>query len=105
MAALIVGLVIWMQPFEGDLYACVYIDGDFIEAIPLQEELKTIEMKTQFGTNTLMILDYKIYMKESDCDLNQCANSSSISRPGQSMVCAPHLLVITIEDSRSVEGK
>lgn len=98
-------LVFWQQPFEGQLYACVYIDGEFVEAIPLQEDLKTIEMKTQYGTNTLMILDNKVYMDETDCELEQCKNSSSISRVSQSIVCAPHGLVITIEDQRSIEDK
>lgn len=105
ISALVIALIFWQQPFEEKLYACVYIDGGFVEALELQEELDTIEMKTQYGTNTLMILDFKVYMKESDCALNQCVNSSSISRPGQSIVCAPHGLVITIEDERNIGDK
>jgi len=103
--ALVLALIFWQKPFEGQLYACVYIDGEFVEAIPLQKELETIEMKTQYGTNTLLILDDKVYMDETDCGYEQCINSASISRPYQSIVCAPHGLVITIEDKKSIEGK
>ena len=102
--ALVLAIILWQQPFEGDLYACVYIDGEFIERIPLQTELETVEIKTQYGTNVLMILDNKVYMKESDCKYLQCVNTGSISRPSQSIVCAPHGLIITIEDAISAEG-
>lgn len=102
ISAFILAIIFWFSPFEGQLYACIYIDGEFIESIPLQEELLQEEIKTQYGTNVLMILDNKVYIKESDCTYQQCVNSGSISRPAQAIVCAPHSLVITIEDAESV---
>ncbi len=104
-AALVLSVVFWLKPFEGQLYASVYIDGEFIEAIPLQEELSETEIKTQYGTNTIMILDDKVYINESDCTYQQCVASGSISRISQSLVCAPHSLVVTIEDEKTLGGK
>ena len=98
-------LVFWMNPFEGQLYACVYIDGEFIEALPLQEDLEEVEITTQYGTNTLIILGNKVCIDESDCSYQQCVNSGFISRPSQSIVCAPHGLVVTIEDEKNAGDK
>lgn len=103
--ALIISFVLWMQPFEGQLYACVYIDGEFIEGEPLQTTLNQIDIKTQYGTNVLVILNNRAYVKDTDCGYAQCVNKGYISRPTESIVCAPHGLVITIEDERSLKDK
>ena len=105
LAALISAVIFWVQPFEGQLYACIYIDGEYIESIPLQEELNQVDIATPYGENVLIIINNKAYIKESDCGYEQCVKKGAISRPMQSIVCAPHGLVITVEDETKIKGK
>lgn len=83
----------------------MYIDGELIESIPLTEELNQIDINTQYGTNTLIILDNKAYINESNCKYKQCVNKGAISRPSQIIVCAPHSLIIKIEDEKHLKEK
>ena len=105
ISALIIYIVFWLVPFEGQLYACIYIDGEFVESIPLETELNEVEIKTQYGINSLIILDNKAYIDYTDCGYEQCADKGAISRPAQCIVCAPHGLLITIEDAKSIEER
>ncbi|MEX1377353.1 MAG: NusG domain II-containing protein [Eubacteriales bacterium] len=105
LAALISAIVFWVQPFEGQLYASVYIDGEYIESIPLEQDINQVDLVTPYGENILIILNNKAYIKEADCGYEQCVNRGAISRPMQSIVCAPHGLVITIEDEKMIKDK
>lgn len=98
-------MALWLQPFEGHLYASIYIDGEYIESVPLQEDLNQIDIKTQYGVNVLTIIDNKAYISDADCGYKQCINTGAIMRTSQAIVCAPHGLVIKIEDEKSIEGR
>lgn len=80
-------------------YAEITIAGELYKSIPLSshkgEEL--IEVKTKHGTNIIKISDNKIGIIEADCDDKVCMNPEYIEKPGQSLVCLPHKVMIEIK--------
>lgn len=49
------------------------------------------------GENVVKILDGKVWMKEADCKGRDCVKQGKIQNKGQSIVCLPHKLVVSIE--------
>jgi hypothetical protein len=48
-------------------------------------------------TNVLVIQDGYAYMKEADCPDGLCIHQGRIHKAGQSIVCLPNRVVVTIE--------
>lgn len=48
------------------------------------------------GSNVLVVKSGRVYVSEADCPDKLCVEQKSISRTGESIVCLPHKLVITI---------
>ena len=49
------------------------------------------------GTNLLVIQDGKAKVTEADCPDRLCVNQKAISYQGESIICLPHKLTVTIE--------
>lgn len=82
----------------------VEVDGEVIGTYSLsidrEIEILTGEDKTQ--RNLLVIRDGKASVTEASCPDGICAAHRSISRVGESIVCLPHRVVITVtgEDAK-----
>ena len=80
-------------------YAEITVAGKLYETIPLSahkgEEI--IELKTDLGINIIKITDNKIGIIEADCPDKVCMNPKHIEKPGQSLVCLPHKVMIEIK--------
>lgn len=76
----------------------VYRGKARLAAYPLAEDKEVVLDGMDGGTNTLIICDGQAYIKAADCPDGLCMKQGSISRNGQSIICLPHQLVITIED-------
>lgn len=78
----------------------INVDGEEYATYSLMED-KILDIKTEYGTNTISIKNGEVKMKSSDCDDHICEHMKAISRPGENIICLPHRLVITIvgEDS------
>ncbi|GAA0792958.1 NusG domain II-containing protein [Faecalicatena orotica] len=55
------------------------------------------------GTNTLEIRDGKAAMKAADCPDKLCVHQKAISRDGESIICLPNKVVVTIEGGEKSE--
>jgi len=55
------------------------------------------------GYNILVITGSGIYMKEANCPDQICVNFGRISKPGQTIVCLPHKVVISITGDQEGE--
>jgi hypothetical protein len=73
----------------------VTIDGQEYGTYPLNKEA-TIEIESKYGTNLLVIKDHKAKITEATCPDKLCVHQKSISKTGESIVCLPHKLVITV---------
>ena len=60
-----------------------------------------VDIQTGDGQlNRLVIQDGKAYVETATCPDGICASHRSISRRGESIVCLPHKVVITITDGQ-----
>ncbi len=64
-------------------------------------ENKVVEIKSENGTNVLTIKDGEAYISEASCPgfppEKRCSNQHPISKKGQSIICAPNKVVVSIE--------
>ena len=95
-AAGILTLVIRPEP----ACALVRVNGTEIARLPLDQD-----GTYRIGSgNTIEISDGKVRMIYADCPDKICVRTGEISAIGQSIVCAPHRVVITIAGSDGKES-
>lgn len=73
----------------------ITLDGKEYGTYSLSEE-KTINIKSDTGTNTVYIHDGCVEMKEADCPDKYCVKQGKIKRVRQNIVCLPHKVVVEI---------
>lgn len=61
-------------------------------------EIRTADNETAY--NRLVIRDGEAYVEEANCPDGICAAHKPISREGESIVCLPHRVVITVQTAR-----
>ncbi|MDR3037642.1 MAG: NusG domain II-containing protein [Coriobacteriales bacterium] len=75
-------------------------DGEGIEhRFSLQQDA-SYTVETALGVNVIVIKAGQVYVEQADCPNQVCVNHAAISRVGQSIVCLPHTLVVTILDEK-----
>ncbi len=92
-----IGLAFYLFRGEGNTVT-VEIDGKVYGTYPLSED-RTVELRTgESGEelNLLVIKDGKAYVETATCPDGICAAHKPISREGESIVCLPHKVVITV---------
>ena len=81
-------------------YVTVEINGEITETLSLNEN-KTLEISTENdGTNTLEIKDGVAKMTSANCPDGICTNHKAINRAGESIICLPHKVVITVVNEK-----
>lgn len=96
----LVGLAVWLLRGEGDTVV-VEVDGKVFGTYALSVD-RTVEIRTGDGDeelNLLVIKDGKAYVETATCPDGICAAHRPISRQGESIVCLPHKVVITVKSS------
>ena len=79
----------------------VEVDGKTVASYPLDTDGVFV---LNGGTNTLEIKDGRARISDADCPNMQCVRQGWISRGGQSIVCLPNKLIVTVTSSdRSVD--
>ena len=66
--------------------------------LPLNTDTE-YKIKTENGTNTLVIRDGKAQMREADCPDKICVHHRPVSKNGESIICLPHKVIVTVIDS------
>ncbi len=86
------------QPSTG---AEILVNGKVVRRINDigSDEEKEIVIENEYGKNVIVYGRGEIYVKEADCKNRTCVHFGSISKAGQSIICAPHKLVIKITGS------
>ena len=98
-----IGITVWIYYPKSTPASTVEVreNGKLILSLPLSENTKQTIRCTDGGSNQLLIQDGAVTMTDADCDDKTCVKTGSIKENGQSIVCLPHRLVITITDSSS----
>ncbi len=97
----IIALIVWIFPSgEGDEVK-ISVDGSEVFSASLNTD-DEIVIETEFGKNTIVIENSKVYVKDADCS-NKLCEKGHISKGGQSIVCLPNKLVVAIEKAKKDE--
>lgn len=92
----IAGACLYFLRGEGDTVT-VSIDGKVVATYPLDEDLvKDIHTEGD-GLNRLIIRDGKAWVEKASCPDGICAAHKPIHREGESIVCLPNKVVITVQ--------
>ncbi len=82
----------------------VSIDGTVVATYPLNVD-RTEEILTEGdGHNRLVIRDGKAYVDSASCPDGICAAHKPIHREGESIVCLPNKVVITVQTTDTDNG-
>ena len=101
LAVLLLTLGLAARPYfaaksAGEVNISVAIDGETVERCALS----TYEggtYKSRGYTLTVEVADGAVYVASSDCPNQDCVHSGAISRAGQSIVCLPARVAVTLE--------
>ena len=100
----LIGAAFFFLRGEGDTVT-VSVDGKHYGTYPLHTDL-TLSIRTGENgeeENLLVIRDGKAYVESATCPDGICADHKPISREGESIVCLPHRIVITVQTSDGEE--
>ena len=104
LVAFVSALTVFLTHDKG-AWCAVSVDGKTLAAFPLSENTEYTVFLDD-GKNTLTIKDGKAYMSFADCPDKICVAHKPISLDGESIVCLPHKVVVSIsEDKPQTEGE
>ena len=92
----IAGLCLYLFHSEGDTVT-VSVDGKVIATYPLGQDLVQDIRTDKGGHNRLIIKDGKAWVEDASCPDGICAAHKPIHREGESIVCLPNKVVITVK--------
>lgn len=77
----------------------VSINGDVLKSYTLSEDARaTISTgENSTGKNVLVIKDGEAFIESANCRDQICVNHAHISEVGETIVCLPHTVVISVE--------
>lgn len=91
----------WFNGRRSESSAVIYCDDKIIKRIDdlFVDEVQYETIRSENGYNKIAWCNGEIWVEESDCENQTCVHFGKLSSSGLSIVCAPHRLVITIEDA------
>lgn len=108
VALLVIGFVIMgiMQLLkqEGG-EAVVTVDGEEIASYSLDKNGSYEITGVDGGKNTLVIEDGQAYMSQADCPDELCVKTGRVQYDGETIVCLPHKVVVTIQSDEKAKVK
>lgn len=96
----VVGVLVFFLYFvngNDGKYVQVEHNGEVVETVELNKDYEK-QFNFDGETNTLVIKDGKAEVIEANCPDGICANHMPIHRSGESIICLPHKLVVTVVD-------
>lgn len=85
-------------------YVQIEINGEVTETLPLDTDT-VFEINTDGGgENLLVIEDGNAKVTEANCPDGICKNHAKIHRNGESIICLPHRVVITVVNEADTGG-
>ncbi len=76
----------------------VTVDGELFGEYPLASD-RTVEIRTGEGVNLLVIEGGSARVTEATCPDGICVSHRAISRDGESIICLPNKVVVTVRKS------
>ncbi len=76
--------------------AVVTVDGATVAALPLSEDAVLTVGEGQGFSNVIEVSGGRVRVRDADCPDRLCVRTGWVSRDGESVVCLPHKLVVTV---------
>ena len=98
----IAGVLLWLRiGANGGVIAVITVDGKEVDRIDLSrvKEPYDFDLTTEYGHNTIHVEPGAISVTEADCPDLICVYMGKLSGDGIPIICMPHHLMISIEDS------
>lgn len=95
--AVAVGGFLFLFRAEGS-YVTVTLDGEIYGEYPLSEDCR-IQITSGGNINYLIIEGGRAYIAEATCPDGICVSHRPISREGESIVCLPNKVAVTVRGS------
>lgn len=85
--------------------ARVQVDGETVMELPLNQDARVV-LGEDRHTNTLVIENGAARVEQADCPDQVCVRQGAVRYNGESIVCLPHKLIVSIEGggSNGVDG-
>ena len=102
---LIIAIVIALFFASGQpRYVVIYVDGSEYARYILDDTTKEIDIETEYGYNSVKISDGSVCVTEASCQDKLDIKAGSIYRNGQSIVCLPNRVVVSIEGGTKTDA-
>ncbi len=75
----------------------LYSDNELIREFSLSQDT-SYTVSNELGINTVVIENHQVYVRDADCPDKRCEKQGSISKPGETIICLPHKLIIEVSD-------
>ena len=99
LAAVAILLFQFVRSDSGAGKVSVTVDGEIFGTYSLAED-QTVDID---GTNRLVIENGTAEMEWADCPDQICVNHRAVSREGESIICLPNQVVISVTDREEAE--
>lgn len=77
----------------------VFVNDDLYAAFSLDAPPAEYRVQTEHGTLTLSLTEAGVCVTESDCRDGVCVRTGKIAKSGESIVCAPLGIAVTVGES------
>ena len=77
----------------------IYSDNELLTELPLDRD-DTFTVSTDLGTNKIIVENGRAYVTDADCPDRICEQMGLISKPGETIVCLPHKLIVEVNDGK-----
>jgi len=85
----------WFVADGSGAFAVVSHDGGE-ERLPLDED-RTLTVTGPVGRTVVVVENGSVSIRESDCPQKLCVRMGSVDQTGESLVCVPNRVVVTVE--------
>lgn len=103
IAGILLVFLYGVNNFSG-AYVQIEIDGVIAETLPLDTDTVFEIITDGDGRNTLVIEDGNAKVTGANCPDGICKNHAKIHRNGESIICLPHRVVITVVNEADTNG-
>ena len=98
----VAGACLYFFRGEGDAVT-VSVDGKVIATYPLAVDRTEDILTGENGLNRLVICDGKAWVETASCPDGICAAHKPIHREGESIVCLPNQVVVTVQTADTAD--
>ena len=82
----------------------IYIDGEFYQKLPLNNDASLNIPGADGGINHLEIKNGAASITDANCPDKLCVHQKKIQNNGESLVCLPHKVIVEVSSHNELDG-